>query len=282
MSLEEGDFFPYFNKMFEAIKLKELNELKKKVDSLRKYAKRFETPYPSFRLKMINYLNNKFGEETALEIRSQLWPSTQLDAQLKKSGLKDEIMSQIRRYYPENMSNIKTLSVLAYKWNLNRITITKWTREWLDQEYGRDEAKQIFNEIWTSKKNRNNPIAYNDVIKFVKNKAGHLITKEDSYNSMRMRPSKRYVEIKCGNNHESWTIRVGHLFYDDTWCPICLERKCQELMRFYMNSLFNSFFKPEVSLRKACGHLGRISRKMELNGEYYEFVISTGKLRFDG
>jgi len=99
---------------------------------------------------------------------------------------------------------------------------------------------------------------------------------------MRMRPSKRYVEIKCGNKHESWTIRVGHLFYDDTWCPICLERKCQELMRFYMNSLFNSYFKPEVSLRKACGHLGRISRKLELNGEYYEFVISTGKLRFDG
>jgi hypothetical protein len=61
MSLEEGEFVSYFNKMFEDFKLEDLKGLSKKVFSLRKCAKRFEIPYPSFRLKIFNYLNNKFG-----------------------------------------------------------------------------------------------------------------------------------------------------------------------------------------------------------------------------
>ena len=168
MSSKKNDYISFFNKIFRNVELNDLNELKKKVCSIREYAKLFEIPYPSFRLKMIEYLNNKFGIEKSLEIRSRLWPSTHTHTQLKKSRLKNEIIYQLKKNYPENKSKVETLTDLAYNWNLNRITITKWIKEWIGIEYGKFEAKYIFDEVWGSKKNRNNPLTHGEVKKFIK------------------------------------------------------------------------------------------------------------------
>ncbi len=284
MSTKRNDYVTYFNKLFRNFQLNDLNEFKrsKNIRSLREYARYFEIPYPSFRLKIIKYLDNEFGVKKSFEIRSQLWPSTHLDARLKKYKLKEEIINQLVNFYPENNIKIKTLSDLAFKWNLNRLTITEWIKDWLIQEYGRFEGKNILYDVWTSKKNRNNPISYNAIKKYIKNKNGYIITKEEIFNSMKERPTKRYIKIKCNKNHKNWTARVGHLIYDDTWCPICQQRKCQEITTFYMNNVFNLNFKSEISIREACGCSGKVLKTIELNNKSFKFIISAGKLRFDG
>jgi hypothetical protein len=187
MYKQKKDFINFFKYLFEDIQPENIIDIKKRKSfkSLREYARYFEIPYPSFRYEIIKCFDNIFGVKKSREIRSILWPSSHYVANLKKQTIKNEIINQLERNYPKNIYNISTLTDLALRWKLNRLTLTKRIKGSLIHKYDIRLGNQIFYELWASKKIRNNPINYNTIKKHIRRKNGHVITKEEIFNIMK-------------------------------------------------------------------------------------------------
>ena len=112
-------------------------------------------------------------------------------------------------------------------------------------------------------------------------KGGSLVTRKFEFERMKVKPSHRFVVIKCEKNH-SWRINILHLLYHDRWCPYCNIHKCQKFLRSISENLFKVKFPIEVSLRKAYGiNQEVIEKKINYQGEDFFFNINVGMLRFD-
>ena len=212
------------------------------------------------------YLNEKYGPSLGRKIKEKLWPrnSTAL-TQYKKEELFKLLIVQIGMYYPNNKFEIPSLAEMRLIFKVRRTTVTNWVKEFLEKEFGYSKGMEIFEEIWTSRKEaRHIAITHEYLRIFIANRNGSLITTEEEFNSMNENPTARYIRIRCDKNHE-FEASVTHIIHHFQWCSRCNQRFCEKIMRLYMEAIFQAKF-PEKSLNKAYGIP----------------YSKGGKLRFDG
>ncbi|TFG29829.1 MAG: hypothetical protein EU532_02430 [Promethearchaeota archaeon] len=209
------------------------------------------------KLRVINwvneYLTEKFGFKQAQNIKQKLWPyRTTVDNQIKQEKLFKVLDSQFKKYYPDNLKKITSLTKLKGIIGTRRSTITDWVSQYLNKKYGSIRGNLIFKHIWTIRQqSRHIAITHQHLKKFIKNREAKLITSELEFNNMKEIPTSRYIEIECEKGH-NFKILVLHLLYHNQWCPSCNLRFCQKIMQLYMEAIFKVNF-PETTLKKAYG-----------------------------
>lgn len=226
------------------------------------------------------YLITKYGSKEFIKIKNDLWPSDVKGAQEKKVAFFKTI-SSIMKKYPNNVHKIDGINQMVKKMGITKKTLTNWIKSYLQRYYGQVDAKEIYYKIWGSNTGTEKKIKYEDVKQFVETKGGSLITKKFEFENMKVKPSDRFVIIKCEKNH-SWRISILHLLYHDRWCPYCNIYKCQKILQSISEKLFKVKFSIEVSLKKAYGIDQEVVRKrINYLEEEFFFNIKVGMLRFD-
>lgn len=218
MSEDKDLLYRYLDRLFRNYPNIEINEVK----SLTKL--REEIGIGKYKIIdwVDEYLLKKFDPSTAKRIKQKLWPknSTILN-QYKKDQLFEILKFQIKNYYPNSIYKISSLTELKSLVKVRRTTITEWVKQFLKMEYNLIKEVEMFNEIWTSRKeSKHITIKYNYLSDFIKNRDGTLITPEEAFNSMKEIPTSRYIQIRCKKNHDFEAL-VLHILYHHQWCPRC-------------------------------------------------------------
>jgi len=264
--------------------------------SLRGFAKHFRLSFNKFRRSLIKYLNQKFGNERAEIIYSKLWPTHQEKTKINKQDFLKKLKFQLKNYYPDEIGKINQRIDYAQEFGVDPNTITNWIMEYLKNKFltflKREEAleyaQEIYNEIWTINlriSGGRQRIDYNRIMKYVQAKHGKLITTEKEFEDMEDIISRRYVTIKCQEDH-SWPVMVTNLLYRKSWCPYCYQLKCQEYLLDYMEAIFGKKFS-QITLTKAYGLKYKSGEGMLKFDGYNESILVNGKkfkvaCEFDG
>jgi len=227
-----------------------------------------------------NYLITRYSTKESIKIKKDLWPSDVKGAQEKKLGF-FKIIPLIMKNYPNDVQKIDGINELVKKIGVTKKTLTTWIKSYLQGYYGQIDAKEIYYKIWGKNSGTEKKIKYEEIKHIVEMKGGYLFTKKVEFENLKVKPSNRFVIIKCEKNH-FWRISILHLLYHDRWCPHCNLYKCQKFLHSISEKLFKAKFSVEVSLRKAYGIEKEVVRE-KFNFAEGEFIfnIKVGMLRYD-
>ncbi len=285
----------YFDSLLGVNPEDHIEEIKifKHFKSIRGFAKHFGLSYNKFRRTLIQYLNQKYGIERAEIIYNKLWPTFKEKTKINKQKFLEKLKFQLNNYFPKEIEKIDQLVDYAQEFGVDPNSITNWIMEYLKNKFlpsymAEEAAQEMYNKIWTINlriSGGRQKIDYNRLKKLAQSKHGKLITTEKEFEDIDEIISRRYVSIKCQDDH-SWAVIVSNLLYRKSWCPYCFQLKCQEYLLEYMEAIFGKKFS-QITLTKAYGLRYEPGEGMLKFDGYNENTIIKGKefkvaCEFDG
>lgn len=245
-----------------------LNKNIDKLESLRSLGKRFRVSKNTIAKWIQDILYTNYGLEKSKILYNRYLDFHSISHKYQHSESFFEYLDrQFYEFYPKNLQRIDSLNKLSREFSLTRITTTDWVKRYLNENYNSCIAQKLFREIWETRRftlDTSKRINFIDIINYISNRNGNLITSQTQFNKMNEIPSRRYVELLCERGHY-FLVQIQSMIYSSRWCPQCLDYKTEHIMRLFMEKIFGVRF-PETSLFRALGIKAKNDGRLRIDG----------------
>ncbi len=244
-----------------------------KIDSLKEFS--IKLGYASKNRRVSAWLKDEIG----IELFTQVFTKRQTTvANIKRQRMFNVLDIQFEQFMRDDIDNFYSIGEMARILGSSRKSVREWVGEFLLEKFGsQDIAAQMKEDIWLLKSTAANKMKYEHLEEALPD-GFELITTQEEFDDMQEIPSMRDIEYKCIEGHIN-TRRTSVLLYKGFSCSHCVQYKCQEIMRLYMEKILKVSF-PHKTFTRAFNIPWNQHQTIIVDGTPQ--TVAIGRLEFDG